>query len=603
VPKTSIGAREFADGIDVSEGGRMAMYEPGLAAQASLAATWTRFEQLSARITRYLGTSEEEFAHLIGALDECWSMAESVQKANAHLAGLSTAESDSESVAIRNSMLEGCKIFRKFLEQIQVVGKELELISQETKGVLRTSSLLLEDLIPLTHIAFHLRLESCRLAPEYAASVMKGYEEMVEVLGAMKEAGESQENTLTVILDKLSDASRTVERALTSYADEAAASESRIHHHLELLLPPDVAEARRKAAALYTAIAGSITEAVKVLQGHDAIRQRMEHILKSLAGVRENTQIEPGHLLAIERQQAKNVLEMVLTTGSSIKVELNAVIASAQGLAGDTVSRAAAENEVDRFEQAVDQLSALSGGVARLLAGEMTIGRLVLTQIDPIGELLHHDSAGLEALGRSMKRLKKLALNVLVSADKMPSAQGIRVLSAWTSEAAERSLRLAKALDQQFVQLDTTLQSKSAEIMADVQAVETCRRGLLMPRSDDNLRKSRRIEYEEIRRLNTRAAELQDRTLGLLQSLRFVDEGSRLLDSLDAVIGSLLSIYPKPEKPLDLKALAAGYTMKEQHAAHAAVFGGEGAGEEDKTHGRLTDPVEGEDYGANVELF
>src|ERR1700761_5862523 len=91
----------------------MAMYEPGLAAQASLAATWTRFEQLSARLARYLKTSEEEFAHLIGALDDCWSMAETVQKANAHLAGLSTVESDNESFAIRNSMLGGCKVFRE----------------------------------------------------------------------------------------------------------------------------------------------------------------------------------------------------------------------------------------------------------------------------------------------------------------------------------------------------------------------------------------------------------------------------------------------------------------------------------------------------------
>jgi hypothetical protein len=592
---------KFADGIDVSKGGRMEMFEPGVAAQASLAATWTRFEQLSARLTRYLGTSEGEFAHLIGALDECWSMAESVQKANAHLAGLSTAESDSESLAIRNSMLDGCRVFREFLEQIKVVGHELDLISQETKGVLRTSNLLLEDLVPLTHIAFHLRLESCRLAPEYAASVMKGHEEMVEVLGAMKQAGECQENTLTVIFDKLSEAARTVERALTSYAHEAAASEARIHHHLELLLPLDVAESRRKAAALYTAIAASITEAVKVLQGHDAIRQRMEHILKSLAGVRENTLIEPGHTLLLERQQAKNVLEMIITTGSRIKVELNAVIASAQGLAGDIVSRAAAENEVDKFEQAVDQLSSLSSGVARLLAGEMTIGRLVLTQVDPIGELLHRDSAGLEALARSMKRLKKLALNVLVSADKMPSAQGIRVLSAWTSEAAERSLKLAKALDQQFVQLDTTLQSKSAAIVADVRTVESSRRGLLMPRSDDNLRKSRRIEYQEIRCLNDKAAALQERTVDLLQSLRFVDEGSRLLDSLDDILGSLLTLYPKPEKPLDMRAYAVGYTMKEQHAVRDSVFGGEE--QPQKTHGRLTEPAEGEDYGANVELF
>ena len=95
-----------------------------------------------------------------------------------------------------------------------------------------------------------------------------------------------------------------------------------------------------------------------MLQGHDAIRQRMEHILKSLAGVRENTQIEPGHLLMLERQQAKNVLEMVLTTGSRIKVELNAVIASAQGLAGDTVSRAAAGGAFTLFRAAAPSASA-----------------------------------------------------------------------------------------------------------------------------------------------------------------------------------------------------------------------------------------------------
>src|ERR1700722_12225482 len=165
----------------------MEMYEPGLAAQTSLEATWTRFEQVSARLTRFLGTSEAEFAHLIGALDDCWSMAESVQKANAHLSGLSSVESDPESLAIRSSMLDGCTIFRKFLDQIQAIGHELEAVSLETKGVLRTSNLLLEDLVPLTHIAFHLRLESCRLSPEYASSVMKGYEEMVEVLSARKE--------------------------------------------------------------------------------------------------------------------------------------------------------------------------------------------------------------------------------------------------------------------------------------------------------------------------------------------------------------------------------------------------------------------------------
>jgi hypothetical protein len=110
----------------------MEMYEPGLAAQTSLEATWSRFEQVSARLTRFLGTSEGEFAHLIGALDDCWSMAESVQKANAHLSELSSVESDRESLAIRSSMLDGCTVFHKFLDQIQAIGHELEAVSQET---------------------------------------------------------------------------------------------------------------------------------------------------------------------------------------------------------------------------------------------------------------------------------------------------------------------------------------------------------------------------------------------------------------------------------------------------------------------------------------
>ena len=39
--------------------------------------------------------------------------------------------------------------------------------------------------------------------------------------------------------------------------------------------------------------------------------------------------------------------------------------------------------------------------------------------------------------------------------------------------------------------------------------------------------------------------------------------------------------------------------MKEQHAIQASVFGVE----EEANHGRLSEAVEGEDYGANVELF
>jgi hypothetical protein len=112
----------------------MEMYEPGLAAQASLEAAWTRFEQVSARLTRFLGTSEAEFANLIGALDECWSMAENVQTANAHLSGLSSVESDRESLAIRNSMLDGCTVFRKFLDHIQAIVTNSTRFRRRPKG-------------------------------------------------------------------------------------------------------------------------------------------------------------------------------------------------------------------------------------------------------------------------------------------------------------------------------------------------------------------------------------------------------------------------------------------------------------------------------------
>jgi hypothetical protein len=573
----------------------MEMREP------SLAETWAKFEQLRVRFTRYLRSSESEFVHLIGALDACWSMAETVQKATARLAELSGAESDCETVAIRDSMLVGCRMFREFLEQILVVGGQLALAAEETKGVLRTSNLSREDLVPLTHIAFHLRLESCRLSPEYAASVMKGYEEMAEVLGGMKQAGDSQQRTLSTILESLSAASRTVERASTSYADQASASEKTIHHHLDLLLtvPPDLVESRRKAASLGGVIADSIREAVKVLQGHDAIRQRLEHILGALAVVRTDARNEPGHTLLLQRLQAQRVLELIISIGSRIHLELNGVIGSAQALAGDSGRRAAAEDQVKMFEKAVDRLASLSAGVAELLDGETKIGQLVLTQIEPIGELLRANSVELAALARSMKRLKRLALNVLVSADKMPSAQGIGVLSSWTSEAAERALKLANELDEQFAQLGTTLQSKAAGIIADVRTIEACRDGLLMPRADDKLRNSRRIEFDEVGHLGKKARQLQEKTEGLLQSLKFVDEGSSLLGELDALLDFLLTLYPKPQKPLDLDAAAAGYTMQEQHAVHATVMGGL----EQIAHGRLTEPVEGQDYGANVELF
>jgi hypothetical protein len=569
-----------------------------MAGQESLSVAWAKFEALSVRLTRYLTTSEREFSRLIQALDACWTMAENVQKATARLAELTGAATGAQTVAIRESMLDGCGVFRNFLQQIQAVSRQLASAAQATDAVLDTSNHLLKDLVPLKHIAFHFRLEGSRLSPEDNASVLKVYDEMRGVLGCMKQAGESQEHTLMSILEKLSAATRSVEQASVSYASRATESEKTIHHNLDLLLtvPPDLLEVRRKAAAVGALVSDSIREAVKVLQGHDAIRQRLEHILGALAGVRTDQENEPGHALLLQRQQAKNVLELIVNTGTRIERELNGVINSAQGLAGDSCSRAAGDDEVKKFEEAVDRLASIGAGVAELLAGEMKIGNFVLRQIDPIRALLSAKSGELEALARSMKRL---ALNVLIGADKMPSAPGIGVLGGWTSEAAERVLKLETELNDQFTRLGTTLQTQAVAIAANVQGVESCRGGLIVHRPDDSLRNSRRIEYVEVSRLSIKARQLQEKTEALLQSLKFVDEGTRLFQDLDDILDFLLDLYPKSEKPFDLNSASAGYTMQEQHDVHAMLVGGEARND----CAPPAAPVEGQDYGANVELF
>jgi hypothetical protein len=566
--------------------------------QESLPVTWAKFEELSRRLTRYLSSSEREFTRLIQTLDACWTMAENVQQATARLAELTGVASGSQTIAIRESMLDGCGVFRNFLHQIQAVSRQLASVAQATEGVLDTSNHLLKDLVPLKHIAFHFRLEGSRLSPEDNLSVLKVYEEMRGVLRSMKQAGESQEHTLMLILEKLSAATRSVEQASACYAARATESEKRIHHNLDLLLtvPPDLLEVRRKAASVGVVVTESIREAVKVLQGHDAIRQRLEHILGALAGVRTDQANEPGNALLLQRQQARNVLELIVSTGSRIERELKGVIGSAQGLAGDSCSRAAGDDEVKKFEEAVDRLASISSGVAELLAGEVKIGNFVLTQIDPIRALLSAKSDELEALARSMKRL---ALNVLIGADKMPLAPGIGVLGGWTSEAAERVLRLETELNEQFTRLGTTLQTQATAITANVQEIEFCRGGLVVHRADDSLRNSRRIEYVAVSRLSIKASQLQEKTEALLQSLKFVDEGTRLFGDLDNILDLLLTLYPKPEKPLYVHADSAGYTMQEQHEVHASVFGGAAK----NACARLTEVAEGQDYGANVELF
>jgi hypothetical protein len=570
--------------------------------QESLSSAWAKYERLNTSLVRYLNTSEAEFASLIQALDACWSMAENVQKATAELKEHTAASGESQN-AIRESMLEGCAVFKKFLLEIQEVRRQLADTAHQTGALLGTARHLQENIAPLTHIAFHFRLEASRLSSKDSASVVKAYEEMKQVVGFMTEADQSQRSALLTILGKLSAATRSVEQTCASYALQAAESEQKVVRHLDLIsiVPRSLLRVQNKASALGTVLATSIGEAVKALQGHDAIRQRLEHILRSLAAVRkdnnkpENEQDEPGHALLLQRQQAKCLLEMVANTGSRIERELNSVIGCAQGIASDGAIGASSDDQVEGFEEAVDRLASLSAEVAALLAGEAKMGNFVVTQIDPVREMLNANSRELEVVARSMKRL---ALNVLVDAYKIPSARGLGVLGVWTSEVSDDVLKLATDQNEQFAQLGTTLQSRAGVIVAEVQKVESCRGALMAGTATDSLRSSRRTEHVVVSRLCQEAVQLQKKTETLLQSLKFVDEGIELLGDLDAILGLLLALYPKSEKPFDLKAASAGYTMQEQHDAHAIVSGGEAG-----NGARLTEPAEGQDYGANVELF
>ncbi len=572
----------------------------------SLSSAWAKYERLNTSLVRYLNTSEAEFASLIQALDACWSMAENVQKATAELKEHTAASGDSQN-AIRESMLEGCAVFKKFLLEIQEVRRQLADTAHQTGALLGTARHLQENIAPLTHIAFHFRLEASRLSPKDSSSVVKAYEEMKQVVGFMTEADHSQRSALLTILGKLSAATRSVEQTCASYALQAAESEQKVVRHLDLIsiVPRSLLRVQNKASALGTVLATSIGEAVKALQGHDAIRQRLEHILHSLAAVRkgndndnnkpENKQDEPGHALLLQRQQAKCLLEMIVNTGSRIERELNSVIGCAQGIAGDGATGASSDDQLEGFEEAVDRLASLGAEVAALLAGEAKMGNFVVTQIDPVREMLNANSRELEVVARSMKRL---ALNVLVDAYKIPSARGLGVLGVWTSEVSDDVLKLATDQNEQFAQLGATLQSLAGVIVAEVQKVESCRGALMAETATDSLRSSRRTEHVVVSRLCQESVQLQKKTETLLQSLKFVDEGIELLGDLDAILGLLLTLYPKSEKPFDLKAASAGYTMQEQHDAHAIVSGGEAG-----NGARLTEPAEGQDYGANVELF
>jgi hypothetical protein len=566
----------------------------------SLATAWAEYEALSARLTRYLKTSEEEFASLIQVLDACWSMAESVQNAGVRLAENTSAAQDSRNI-LREAMLGGCRIFRTFLSQIEDASCRLALAEQETKELLGMTNQLQTNLAPLEHIAFHFRLEASQLSAKDSASVLTDYEEMRNALTHLKHAGDSQELTLMTILDRLSAATQSVAQASTSYASRAAESEQRVERDIASVseVPRGMLRMQNKTIALGTVLADGLRGTIQALQGHDAIRQRLEHIMTALSGLRATAQgAEPEHTLLLQRQQSRSVLEQIVTTGTRIEEQLNSVAGCAQGIAGDEQPPAVGDDEVTRFETATDHIASLNSELDGLLAGGAKIGNLFVAAIDPVREMLSANRDELKTLERLMRSMRQLAFNVLISADRMPSSSAIGALGAMTSEASESVLRLEKALTERFVRLDDALQSQAEAITAALEGVESRRAALIGHQPGETFRNSRRLLGAEVARLGQEARQLGQTTENLVQSLKFVDEGTELLGRLDGAIGVLLSLYPKSSNPFDLQAASAGYTTWEQRDVHAMVTGGTVDGQR-----RLTEPVAGEDYGDNVELF
>ena len=93
---------------------------------------------------------------------------------------------------------ESCVVFGMPYQAIARGGAEIVLPSWEIAGRIWTSNPvesstarhLQENIAPLTHIAFHFRLEASRLSPKDSASVVKAYEEMKQVVGFMTKAGD-----------------------------------------------------------------------------------------------------------------------------------------------------------------------------------------------------------------------------------------------------------------------------------------------------------------------------------------------------------------------------------------------------------------------------
>jgi len=566
--------------------------------QELITAEWRRFESLRGCLSGYLKKSEEEFSRLIQALIAYGEMEEQVRKATGRACEVDGDSRIDQTVAIRQSMLHGCEVFRRFLGQIDDVSQHLHSAVQETDALVGLSKDLQKSLEPFTYIAIQMRLEGARLVPDDKATISMFHKDMSRVLSSLTETRESQRTTLLAVRDKFSAARQSVEQVSASFAVRATESENRIRLNLDKLseIPPTMLEAQDRVASLQEAVASGIRDEVRILQSHDAIRQRIEHILNSLEGARSIDDIEPARVLTMQRQQARAVRQAIASTGSSIDEVLKSVIGSATDIAAESQKMSFGHEGVERFEKAVDQLASLNTEVSELLAEQIEIGRFVLIQLEPIQELLSTSSRELEAQAHAMKIL---ALNVSVGAGNMPESKVIDVLGARTSEQAEAVLHLATALNEQFAQVGAQLRTEIATSKADVELACASRSGLRAQRPDAAMRASRRIGNDEVASLSRKSQELQRETEALVQTLTFVAEGSELLEQLDATLEVLIGLYPEPEQPFDMHALTDGYTMREQHQVHASISGVEISA----SYARLSEAVEGDDYGDNVELF
>jgi hypothetical protein len=84
------------------------------------------------------------------------------------------------------------------------------------------------------------------------------------------------------------------------------------------------------ATVAETQFAAAIRELARALQGHDAIRQQIEHLFASLDDLRHGRGMEGGHALVLQREHARHIRQAIEGAGDRIEREWNTLLASAR---------------------------------------------------------------------------------------------------------------------------------------------------------------------------------------------------------------------------------------------------------------------------------